>query len=271
MTTPTQHQLAAQIEQAWQRLNNLTDAAALSPAAQPATAATIASMIDHTLLKPEATAAQIRQLCADAATYHFASVCVNPTWITLCVELLTGTGVKTCTVAGFPLGATLSSSKAREAEECIRLGAVEIDMVLNVGRLKSGDYVAVYADVAGVVAAAHPHQALVKVIIETGLLTEAEKVAATVLVQAAGADFVKTATGFNGGGATVPDVALLRRVVGPVMGVKAAGGVRTGVDAQQMVAAGATRIGTSGGVRIVQDLLTPSDGASPAATSKDSY
>jgi deoxyribose-phosphate aldolase len=271
MTTPTQRQLTELIEQAQQRLQSPEPTVASAPAGTLADAATIAALIDHTLLKPEATAAQIRQLCADAATYGFASVCVNPTWISLCAELLAGTTVKTCTVAGFPLGATLGSVKAREAEECVRLGAREIDMVLNVGRLKSGDYPTVYADVAGVVAAAHPLDALVKVIIEIGLLTEAEKVAATVLVQAAGADFVKTATGFNGGGATVPDVALLRRVVGPAMGVKAAGGVRTGADAQQMVAAGATRIGTSGGVRILHDLLTPTGGVSPAPTSKDSY
>lgn len=271
MSTPTHQQLADLIQAALQRLAAPAGEAAPPAAPQRADGAAVAALIDHTLLKPEATAAQIRQLCADAATYGFASVCVNPTWITLCTELLAGSGVKTCTVAGFPLGATLSSIKAREAAESIQLGASEVDMVLNVGRLKSGDYTTVYADVAAVVAAAHPLNALVKVIIETGLLSENEKVAACVLVQAAGADFVKTATGFNGGGATVPDVALMRRVVGPNLGVKAAGGVRTGADAQQMVAAGATRIGTSGGVRIVQELLLPTGAASSAATSKDSY
>lgn len=269
MITPTHQALESLIESALARLQQ---APSPTETATPVQGAALATLIDHTLLKPEATAAQVRQLCAEAAQYGFASVCVNPTWISLCCEVLAGSPVKVCSVVGFPLGATLTSIKATEAAECVALGAGEVDMVLNVGRLKSGDYSAVYADVAAVVAAAHPQSALVKVIIETGLLSEQEKVAACVLVQQAGADFVKTATGFNGGGATVADVALMRQVVGPRMGVKAAGGIRTGADALQMVAAGATRIGTSGGVRIVQDLANPTATGTPAATTnKDAY
>lgn len=217
-------------------------------------AAQMAGYIDHTLLKPEATASQIRQLCQEALTYHFASVCVNPTWVTLCAELLAGSAVKTCTVAGFPLGATLTEVKAAETAAVIRQGAQEVDMVLNVGRLKDQAYGVVYDDIAAVVAAAKAHGAIVKVIIETFLLTDAEKVAASLLTQEAGADFVKTATGFNGGGATVADVRLMRRTVGPTMGVKAAGGIRTTLDAQQMIAAGATRLGASAGVKIMQGV-----------------
>ncbi len=217
-------------------------------------AALVAAYIDHTLLKPEASEAQIRQLCQEARTFGFASVCVNPTWVALCAELLAGTTVKTCTVIGFPLGATLTSSKVYETHEVIRLGAQEVDMVINVGRLKGQDYYAVYTDIAAVVAAAHAHHALVKVIIETFLLSDEEKVIASLLTEAAGADFVKTSTGFNGGGATLVDVRLMRQAIGPSMGLKAAGGVRTGVDALQMIAAGATRLGTSAGVQIVQSI-----------------
>lgn len=220
-------------------------------------AAQTAGYIDHTLLKPEATASQIRQLCQEALTYRFASVCVNPTWVSLCAELLAGSTVKTCTVAGFPLGATLSEVKAAETAAVIRQGAQEVDMVLNVGRLKDQAYQVVYDDIAAVVAAAKPQGVVVKVILETFLLTEAEKIAASILTQAAGADFVKTATGFNGGGATVADVQLMRRAVGPLMGVKAAGGIRTTLDAQQMIAAGATRLGASAGVKIMQGVTVP--------------
>lgn len=220
----------------------------------PLSAAQMARYIDHTLLKPEATDPQIRQLCQEALTYGFASVCVNPTWVALCAKLLAGSAVKTCTVAGFPLGATLTESKAAETAAVIRQGAQEVDMVLNVGRLKDGAYQFVHDDIAAVVAAAKPNGVVVKVIIETFLLTEAEKVAASILTQAAGADFVKTATGFNGGGATVADVRLMRRTVGPAMGVKAAGGIRTTLDAQQMIAAGATRLGASAGVKIMQGV-----------------
>jgi deoxyribose-phosphate aldolase len=232
-----------------------TPAATLAP--PELSAEQMARTIDHTLLKPEATESQIRQLCQEALTYRFASVCVNPTWVTLCAKLLAGSAVKTCTVAGFPLGATLTEIKATETAAVIRQGAQEVDMVLNVGRLKDQAYQVVYDDIAAVVAAAKPQGVVVKVIIETFLLTEAEKIAASILTQAAGADFVKTATGFNGGGATVADVQLMRRTVGPTMGVKAAGGIRTTLDAQQMIAAGATRLGASAGVKIMQGVAVP--------------
>lgn len=234
-----------------------TDTADAEVTTPPLSAAQMARYIDHTLLKPEATEPQIRQLCQEALTYGFASVCVNPTWVAHCAELLAGSAVKTCTVAGFPLGATLTEVKAAETAAVTRHGAQEVDMVLNVGRLKDGAYQVVYDDIAAVVAAAKPQGVIVKVIIETFLLTDAEKVAASVLTQAAGADFVKTATGFNGGGATVADVRLMRRTVGPVLGVKAAGGIRTTLDAQQMIAAGATRLGASAGVKIMQGVATP--------------
>ncbi|MCE7990171.1 MAG: deoxyribose-phosphate aldolase [Caldilinea sp. CFX5] len=252
----SQAALAARIQEKTHQL-----LAAAPPAAELAvpvlSAAQMASYIDHTLLKPEATESQIRQLCQEALTYRFASVCVNPTWVTLCAELLAGSTVKTCTVAGFPLGATLTEVKAVEAAAVIRQGAQEVDMVLNIGRLKDQAYQLVYDDIAAVVAAAKPQGVVVKVIIETFLLTEAEKVAASLLTQEAGADFVKTATGFNGGGATMADVQLMRRTVGPTMGVKAAGGIRTTLDAQQMIAAGATRLGASAGVKIMQGVAVP--------------
>lgn len=227
----------------------------------------LAKTIDHTLLKPDTVAAQIEAHCQDARRYEFAAVCVNPTWVPLCAELLAGSSVKVASVAGFALGATLPAVKAYEAREAILLGASEIDMVLNVGKLKDGDYRLVLEDIAGVVDEAHEHGALLKVIIETGLLTVDEKIAACVLCMEAGADFVKTATGFNGGGATAADIALMRRVVGPGMGVKAAGGVRTMADALAMIAAGATRIGSSAGVAIVQEMA--GQGAVPA--SKEGY
>ncbi len=213
----------------------------------------IAKYIDHTLLKPDATQDQIAQLCYEARTHHFASVCVNPTNVPLCAQLLRGSDVKVCTVVGFPLGATPPSVKAFETQQAIRDGATEIDMVINVGALKSRDYDAVYEDIAAVVATAHAHHALVKVIIEAALLTDEEKVIASQLSKAAGADYVKTSTGFGPGGATVEDVALMRRVVGPDIGVKAAGGVRNYADTQAMIAAGATRIGASAGVAIVAE------------------
>jgi deoxyribose-phosphate aldolase len=215
----------------------------------------LAGMIDHTLLKPDATRAQIERLCAEARQYQFASVCVNPTWVELCREQLTGSPVRVCTVAGFALGATLATVKAYETEQVIALGAQEVDMVINIGALKDRNYDLVYADIAGVVAAAHAKGVVVKSIIETFLLSQEEKIAACVIAQAAGVDFVKTSTGFNGGGATVEDVRLMRRVVGPDLGVKAAGGVRNVNDAMQMIAAGATRIGASAGVQIVQSAL----------------
>lgn len=213
----------------------------------------IARYIDHTLLKADATQDQIAQLCYEARTHHFASVCVNPTHVRLCAQLLKDSDVKVCTVIGFPLGATAAPVKAYETQQAIRDGATEIDMVINVGALKSSDYRAVYEDIAGVVATAHAADALVKVIIETALLNDEEKVIACQLSKAAGADFVKTSTGFGPGGATVEDVALMRRVVGPELGVKASGGVRNFADTQAMIAAGATRIGASAGVAIVSE------------------
>ena len=220
----------------------------------PETAAAMAQFIDHTLLKPESTEDQIRQLCAEAREYKFATVCVQPTWVPLCAELLAGCAAKVCTVIGFPLGANLTEVKAFEAQRCAILGAQELDMVINVGALKSGQYAEVTRDIAAVVNAAHPLGSSVKVIIETAYLTDEEKIVACVLSKAAGADYVKTSTGFGPGGATVEDIALMRRIVGPEMGVKAAGGVRTAADAKAMIAAGATRIGASAGIGIVSDL-----------------
>ncbi len=215
-------------------------------------AQTLASMIDHTALKPDTTVDQIRKLCAEAKQYRFASVCVNPSWVPEAAALLKGSGVKVCTVIGFPLGATTSAAKAAETADAIKNGADEVDMVINVGSLKSGRADAVQSDIAAVVKAAKG-RALVKVIIETCLLTDDEKVAACRAAQAAGADFVKTSTGFSTGGATVADVALMRKTVGPKMGVKAAGGIRNRAAAEEMVKAGANRLGTSASVAIVTD------------------
>jgi deoxyribose-phosphate aldolase len=215
----------------------------------------LAGMIDHTLLKPDATADQIAQLCYEARKYKFASVCVNPTHVRLCAELLQGTQVKVCTVIGFPLGASAPEVKAFEAQTAIKDGATEIDMVINIGALKAGDLTLVARDIHEVVKVGYAAGAIVKVIIETALLNEEEKITACLLSKEAGADFVKTSTGFSGGGATVEDVKLMRRVVGPGMGVKASGGVRDFADAQSMVKAGATRIGASAGVKIVQGAL----------------
>ena len=212
----------------------------------------LAKMIDHTLLKPDATQQEIAQLCFEARKYGFASVCVNPTWVSLCAQLLQGSQVKVCTVIGFPLGATSSETKAFETETAIRQGATEIDMVINIGALKARDLETVARDIRGVVNAAHAKNIIVKVIIETALLTDEEKTIASLISKEAGADFVKTSTGFAGGGATVHDVELMRRVVGPQMGVKASGGVRTFEDAESMIKAGATRIGASAGVKIIQ-------------------
>ncbi len=211
----------------------------------------IAGLIDHTLLKPDATRSQIEQLCREAAEYGFATVCVNPTWVALCAAALRGTPVGVCSVVGFPLGATTPDVKQYETRRAIVDGAREIDMVINVGALKSGDLALVEQDIAAVTTVCRQAGALSKVIIEAALLTDEEKTTACVLAKAAGADFVKTSTGFGPGGATVADVALMRRVVGAEMGVKAAGGVRDRADLDAMVAAGATRIGASAGVRIV--------------------
>ena len=210
---------------------------------------TIASMIDHTLLKPEATPAQIEKLCAEAAEYHFASVCVNPVYIPLAARLLKGTGVKVCCVVGFPLGAIAPEQKAAEAASCAAMGAEELDMVIHVGAAKAGDWALVQRDIEGVVKAAAGHT--VKVIIETCLLTDEEKVKACEAAKAAGAHFVKTSTGFTNGGATTHDIALMRKTVGPEMGVKASGGIRDYETAMAMIEAGANRIGASAGIAIV--------------------
>jgi len=205
--------------------------------------------IDHTLLKSESTQEQIDHLLSEAVEYQFASVCVNPTWVAHCAKTLAGTGVKVCTVVGFPLGANTSSVKAFETKDAIANGADEIDMVINVGQLKSGQYEVVKADIRAVVEASQDK--LVKVIIETCLLTNDEKVKACQLAVSAGADFVKTSTGFSAAGATVEDIVLMRETVGPNIGVKAAGGARSYEDAEAFIEAGATRIGTSSGVAIV--------------------
>ncbi len=230
----------------------------------------LAKMIDHTLLKPDATQQEIAQLCFEARKYGFASVCVNPTWVSLCAQLLQGSQVKVCTVIGFPLGATSSETKAFETETAIKQGATEIDMVINIGALKARDLETVAKDIRGVVNVAHAHGILVKVIIETALLTDEEKTIASLISKEAGADFVKTSTGFAGGGATIHDVELMRKTVGPQMGVKASGGVRTYEDATSMIKAGATRIGASAGVKIIQGpggQPSPANGASSSAKS----
>jgi deoxyribose-phosphate aldolase len=224
-----------------------------------------ASLVDHTLLKPEASEADIRRLCEEAAQYHFASVCVNPTWVKSSACMLRGTGVPVCTVVGFPLGATLADVKAYETRRAIFDGAREIDMVINIGALKSGDDCAVEYDIRAVVEAAHGEGVLVKTIIETALLTDDEKVRACLAAKRAGADFVKTSTGFAKSGATVADVALMRRTVGHDMGVKAAGGVKGISDARAMVEAGATRIGASVGVKIAQEAAGQKTSAMTAA------
>lgn len=210
----------------------------------------IAAMIDHTILKADATKEDILQVCREAKQYQFATVCVNAGWVAAAAEELRGSGVGITTVVGFPLGATTTASKAAEAKFAIEDGATEVDMVLNIGLLKSGDLEAVQCDVEGV-AKAVKGQALLKVILETGLLTDEEKVTACKICKKAGADFVKTSTGFGKGGATVEDIVLMRRTVGPELGVKASGGVRDRETALQMFAAGATRIGASAGIAIV--------------------
>ncbi len=214
----------------------------------------IAKFIDHTALKPDTTRSQIDQLCQEALAYEFASVCVNPHWVPVCVDLLNHSSVMVCTVIGFPLGATTTASKVFETTEVCRQGAKEVDMVLNIGALKSGHFDVVMQDVKAVADAAHLYQAQLKVIIEAVLLTDQEIIQASVLSQMAGADFVKTSTGFSKGGATIPDVALMRHTVGNEIGVKAAGGVRTVQDTIRMIQAGANRIGASAGVRIIEGI-----------------
>ena len=211
----------------------------------------LARMIDHTLLKPDATPSEVAHLCREALTYHFAAVCVNPIFVPAAAGKLAGSDVAVCTVVGFPLGATSTAIKVCEAELSIAKGATELDMVIAVGLLKAGRVDEVRADIAAVASACHAHGALLKVILETALLTDAEKVLGCELCVAADADFVKTSTGFSKGGATAEDVALMRKTVGPMMGVKAAGGIHNYAEALAMIAAGATRIGASQGVAIV--------------------
>jgi deoxyribose-phosphate aldolase len=217
----------------------------------------IAQYIDHTLLRPEATAADIRKVCAEARQYGFASVCVNPYWVPLVAAELAGSTVKVCTVVGFPLGASATEVKVFEAETAVRAGAEEIDMVLNIGELRGGNHDAALRDIQAVVEATHRAGstvggAIVKVILETALLDDNQKAIACNLAKSAGAEFVKTSTGFAAHGATVHDVALMRHAVGPEMGVKASGGIRTLEDLKNMLAAGATRIGTSSGVKMIE-------------------
>jgi deoxyribose-phosphate aldolase len=227
----------------------------------------VASMIDHTLLKPEATRANIEELCREAAQFKFATVCVNPTWVALAAKLLAGSGVRVCSVVGFPLGATTADVKGYETRRAIFDGAREIDMVINVGALKSGDLARVECDIETVTTACRDGGALSKVIIEAALLTDDEKITACTLAKAAGADYVKTSTGFASGGATAADVALMRRVVGSEMGVKAAGGVRDLEGMKAMIAAGATRVGASAGVKIVQQAR----GETPVTSARSGY
>jgi len=218
----------------------------------------VAAMIDHTLLKPEATRQQIESLCQEAKEYKFASVCVNPTWVSTAKELLAGSGVMVCTVIGFPLGATTSETKAFETKNAIENGAEEVDMVINIGALKDHNDELVEKDIRAVVEAAKG-KAHTKVIIETSLLTKEEKIRSCELSVKAGADFVKTSTGFSAGGATAEDIALMRKTVGPDVGVKASGGVRNTEDVQKMIEAGATRIGASSSIAIVNGLTVTAD------------
>ncbi len=244
-----------------QTLNDILQLAAayeqeLPPAPPPfevPNGAQIAGWIDHTLLKAEATATQVKTLCQEAVEYKFASVCINPAYVPLASGLLAKSRMAVCTVVGFPLGASLPEYKVFETLACVNAGASEIDMVINIGALKGAAYGLVLNDIAAVVQTTHNQGAIVKVILENALLTRQEKIIGCLLCKVAGADFVKTSTGFGPGGATVEDVALMRRVVGVQMGVKAAGGVRKLADAQAMILAGANRLGASAGVTIVQE------------------
>ncbi len=226
----------------------------LSSSADNMTPSALAKMIDHTNLRPEATTDQIVRLCAEAKEFGLGAVMVNSCYVALAASQVSGSTVAVGSVVGFPLGAAITSAKRFEAEEGLRLGAREIDMVLNVGALKSGNHELVTSDIRAVADVVHARRALLKVILETVLLTDDEKKLACELCVQAGADFVKTSTGFLGGAATVADVALMRSVVGPKIGVKASGGIRTAADARAMVQAGANRLGTSSGVKIVQEL-----------------
>jgi deoxyribose-phosphate aldolase len=233
-------------------MSNEATSAGQRGAATDSAPGNIASYIDHTLLKPEASEADILKVCAEAAEYHFKSVCVNPLWVKTVKTALKGSGVLTCSVIGFPLGATPTDVKTFEARGAVLDGADEIDMVINIAAARAGDKGALVEDISAVAEAVHASQAILKVIIETSLLTGDQKVLACQAAVEAGADFVKTSTGFNGGGATAEDIALMRRTVGPVLGVKASGGIRSLADAQAMITAGATRIGASSGIAIVK-------------------
>jgi deoxyribose-phosphate aldolase len=226
-------------------------------------ASALAALLDHTLLKPDATRAQVIQLCHEAAEHGFACAMVNPFWVATAVEALAGTGIKTGVVVGFPLGATLSASKRDETARVVKLGAHDVDMVLNVGLLKSAtkeDFEMLRQDIKGVVELAHGGGAIVKVILETCLLSFEEKLRASEIALSAGADFIKTSTGFSTGGATVDDIALLRGVAGLRAGVKASGGIRSLADTVAMLQAGATRIGASASVKIISELGSSSSG-----------
>lgn len=219
----------------------------------------LASFIDHTLLKPDATIDELKTLCEEAAHYNFASVCVNSSNTDLCIELLKESNIKVCTVIGFPLGASLTSVKGFEAEEAINYGAEEIDMVLNIGKLKQDDYDYVLNEIQKIVLIAKRNLVLCKVILETCLLNDEEKVRACLICNIAGAHYVKTSTGFSKGGATLRDVALMKFVVGDFVKVKASGGIKSFDDAKAMIAAGAQRLGTSSGVKIMQGLISDSN------------
>ncbi|MGI4755705.1 MAG: deoxyribose-phosphate aldolase [Janthinobacterium lividum] len=227
----------------------------------------LAATLDHTLLKPEATRAQVLQLCAEAAQYRFACAMVNPFWVSTAAAALAGTGVPVGVVIGFPLGASLLESKVDEAKHVIALGAHDVDMVLNIGALKSGEYDTVAIDIQNVVSVAHGRGAIVKVILETALLNFEEKLRASEIAVQAGADFIKTSTGFSTGGATADDITQMRGVAGTKCGVKASGGIRSLADAEAMLRAGATRIGASASVRIVQELT----GIAPARSTSSGY
>ena len=227
--------------------------------------ATFAAVFDHTLLKPDATRAQVIRLCHEASEHHFACAMVNPTWVSCAVEALTGTGIPVGVVIGFPLGASLAASKLDEAARVLKLGAHDLDMVLNIGQLKSAtktDYDAIKQEIRSIADLAHAEGAIVKVILETCLLTFEEKLRASEIALAAGADFLKTSTGFSSGGATADDIALLRGVVGTRAGVKASGGIRSLADARAMLDAGATRIGASASVKILAELAAQSQSGS---------
>jgi deoxyribose-phosphate aldolase len=220
----------------------------------------LASMIDHTLLKPEATEDEVIKLCYEARTYSFASVCINPSFVSFCKKIMTGSEVKICTVIGFPFGATTTEVKKYEAEQALHNGANELDMVINIGKLKQKDYQYTFNEINQIVKTVKENNAVCKVIIETALLTDEEKVRACIIAKDAGADFVKTSTGYSKGGATASDIALMRFVVGNEIGVKASGGIRTIEDAQRMIESGSNRIGASASVQIVKGIKTEKTG-----------